>query len=418
MDVFEKIAGYDCIKEELLKIKQALAYGKEAGKAYKPRGILLYGEPGVGKTLFAESFIELLSLPCFSLKNYYSELTITEEIKKVFNEAKENSPSVIFIDDIDKMSNNTSAERDTKEFCAIQTCIDELKGSDVLVVATANDICKLPPSLLRFERFDKVIEIRSPNAEDAYLLIKSVFKEKQINFSEEELCESVAVLPEATCAKIKDIILSAHTEAVYSGRKLIFNDLIKAVIRERYPKASPINNLTDEERMKIAVHEAGHAVTAELINKNSVGIVSVLTKNNLSDALGITIHKNNRKTIKNKKCLEDEIKVLLGGKVAYELVYGETDSGAYGDIHDARILLLRILDVLTHNPMLIKKARCDCSENLNEEAEIILNYEYGRFYQETKELLFNKLDLIKTVAEELYNKTILNAIDLKNILKF
>lgn len=288
----------------------------------------------------------------------------------------------------------------------------------MLVVATANDIYKLPPSLLRFERFDKVIEIRSPNAEDAYLLIKAVFKEKQINFSEEELRELVAVLPEVTCAKIKDIILSAHAEAVYKGKELIFNDLIKEVIKERYPKASPINNLTDEERMKIAVHEAGHVVAAELINKNSVGIVSVLTKNNLSDALGITVHKNNRKTIKNKKCLEDEIKVLLGGKVAYELVYGETDSGAYGDIHDVRILLLRILDLLTHNPMLVKKVKSDCSENLNEEAEIILNYEYGRFYQETKELLFNKLDLIKAVAEELYNKTILNAIDLKKILNF
>lgn len=162
MSAFDKVIGYEKEKEELIQLCDMAKHAEKyaALGVSLPRGVLLHGVPGVGKTLMASALVEEMGRKCFTLRKDKSIKDFVDEIGKTFVSAKEAAPSVIFLDDLDKFASDSDS-RNPEELIAVQSGIDEVKSCDVFVVATANEIRELPSSLRRPGRFDRILQIMS-----------------------------------------------------------------------------------------------------------------------------------------------------------------------------------------------------------------------------------------------------------------
>ena len=180
MSAFDKVIGYEKEKEELYQLcdmeKNPERYAALGVKL--PRGILLHGVPGVGKTLMASALIKEMGRVCYTCRKDKVNDAFVDTIRGIFAEAKENAPSVIFLDDLDKFASDSNS-RNPEELIAVQSGIDEVKGADVFVVATANDIHELPRSLRRAGRFDRILEICPPNRKEAVEIVRHYLKDKR-----------------------------------------------------------------------------------------------------------------------------------------------------------------------------------------------------------------------------------------------
>ena len=174
MKKFEAIIGYETEKEELMRLCDVMK-NKEKYSALgveMPKAILLHGEPGLGKTLMAKTLIEESGRKCFSCKKDRADGAFVDKIRETFENAINNQPSIVFLDDMDKFAQDNLREDSNKEeFVTIQSCFEDLKGKDVFVVATANEILNIPYSLLREGRFGKQMKIEMPNKEDSIKII-------------------------------------------------------------------------------------------------------------------------------------------------------------------------------------------------------------------------------------------------------
>ena len=170
MNEFDKIIGYESEKEELVRLCDTL---KNRAKYEKlgmnmPQTLLLYGPPGVGKTLMAKAFIAESKRKVFYCKKDKSDGEFITAIKDTFAEAKKKAPSIIFFDDMDKFAeDNLNQNCNKEEFVAIQSGLEDIRGANVFVIATANDICNLPDSLLRAGRFGRQIHVEVPDYDDS-----------------------------------------------------------------------------------------------------------------------------------------------------------------------------------------------------------------------------------------------------------
>ena len=174
MDSFDRIIGYKKEKAELKQIADTLVnreiYHNLGVKP--PSGLLLNGIPGVGKTLMAESLIESTGLPVLVCRKDKTNAEFIKAIKTTFEKALEKAPAIVFLDDLDKFANSDYTCRDAEEFVTVQTCIDKNKGKGIFVLATCNDVKKLPPSLSRTGRFDRIINLEPPSLEDSIGIIE------------------------------------------------------------------------------------------------------------------------------------------------------------------------------------------------------------------------------------------------------
>ena len=159
MKAMDKIIGYSSIKRELKQISDTLknreAYDKLGVSS--PRGLLLYGDPGVGKSLMAAAIIEESGRPAYICRKDKPNGDFVKYIKETFDKAAENAPSIVFLDDMDKFTNGDERHPDAEEYVTVQSCIDEVRGKEVFVLATVNNIRNLPRSLRRAGRFDRTI---------------------------------------------------------------------------------------------------------------------------------------------------------------------------------------------------------------------------------------------------------------------
>ncbi|MBO5605924.1 MAG: ATP-binding protein, partial [Acidaminococcaceae bacterium] len=151
MSSFDKIIGYEDIKAELIRIcdvvKNPEKYARLGVKM--PRGIMLWGDPGLGKSLMAQCFIEESGCKPFIIRKDKPDGELVNVIREVFDKAKAQGRAIVVLDDLDKFANEDNQHPDAEEYVAVQACIDSCKDSDVFVFATANDTCCLPDSLLR-----------------------------------------------------------------------------------------------------------------------------------------------------------------------------------------------------------------------------------------------------------------------------
>ena len=181
MSKFDMIIGYAAVKKELRQIADTLknreAYEKLGVSA--PRGLLLHGEPGVGKSLMASAIIEESGRKAFVCRKDQPNGDFVKVIKATFDKAIQNAPSIVYLDDMDKFANEDKQHTDAEEYVTVQSCIDEVKGKKVFVIATVNNMDKIPNSLLRAGRFDKIIHVIIPCRDRRIWVIFFFFLNKQ-----------------------------------------------------------------------------------------------------------------------------------------------------------------------------------------------------------------------------------------------
>ena len=267
MSAFDRVIGYETIKNELLQICDMIhnrEIYEELG-AKLPQGILLYGDPGLGKTLMAKSFIEESGLKAYIVRRNKGNDDFIGDITDTFRKAKENTPCVIFLDDMDKFANEDSDHRDAEEYVAVQSGIDEVKNCDVFILATANEIWKLPRSLVRSGRFDRKIEVQCPTNRDADEIIEHYLSNKKVSetVNMDDLSKMISY---SSCAELETILNEAAISAAYKRKPSIeMEDLVKSVLRMKYDSPDNYTKTSAEDMKKTALHEAGHLVVSEVL---------------------------------------------------------------------------------------------------------------------------------------------------------
>jgi len=415
MSAFDKVIGYASIKQELLQISDMI-HNKEVYMnlgAKLPKGILLYGNPGLGKTLIAKCFIEECGLDYYVVRKNKNDIDFIEEISETFIKAKENSPAIVFLDDIDKFANEDEHHCDADEYVAVQAGIDEVKNYDVFVIATANRIQKLPKSLIRSGRFDRKIKFYSPNSLDAYKIIEHYLSDKKVSTSVnmEDLSKMISY---SSCAELETILNEAAIVAAYERKDSIeMEDMIKAVLRMEYDSPDDLTKLCDDDIKKTALHEAGHIVVSEVISPGSVGLASLRSAGRGSTG-GFT-HR-----CEGPSSFNEDILVSLAGKVAVELFFSDNSAtGCKSDINRA-ITLIResimfngshgfgMIDVTTDS-------FTNLSESMNSRVEAVVQAELETYMFKTRNILQKYMDFLSEITQALIDEETLLYSDIEAI---
>lgn len=415
MSAFDKIIGYADIKVELIRfcdVLRDLDRYKKLGVSM-PRGILLYGDPGIGKTMMAKSFIEESGCESFIIRKDKPDGDFVNEIRNTFDKAKKEPRAIVFLDDMDKFANEDLNHRDAEEYVAVQACIDECKGYDVFVLATVNDRYCMPDSLIRAGRFDKVIEMKCPEGEDAKKIIGYFLSQKQL-IGDVDVDEIVRLMEGHSCAELEAVINEAGIYAGFDKReKVEQKDIIKACMRMIFDAPESVDTNDKKYLKHIAVHEAGHAVISEVLDPGSVSLVSVCHYS--GDNEGVTVIRRPEDYKISKKAQEHEVIRKLGGKAATEMVFGTVDMGCKNDIYEAGILVSEFVDGLCaygfdtteiNRPSEYQQAKRDRN----------ISQEMSRYYQRAKEIIADNRDLLDELTKGLLEKKTLTYRDIKLLL--
>ena len=416
MGRFENVIGYEAVKEQL---NMALDAMLEVEKYRKlgvtiPKGILLDGEPGVGKTLLAKEFVAESGRKSFLIRKNKADGVFVDFIRETFDEAANNTPSIILLDDMDKFANEDSFHRNAEEYVTIQSCIDDVRNKDVFVIATTNDLHIMPDSLLRSGRFDWVFSLNVPKTEDSEKIISYYLKDKRVE-RDVDTMELARFARGYSCASLEKIVNDAGLHAGFEGHELISQtDLIQSILRTFYGMKSNDKTIPMAIQKRIAVHEAGHVVISEILYPGSVDFASISCGFG-SKAEGFTSYMPNEEEVYLFEGLEKQIMIALGGKASVEVITGEIDMGANRDMHDAFNAVRRILDDHTSYDF-------DSWCHGNETAETVFSnldratgLEVSRYYKKVKQLLIQNREFLESVVEALYEKKTISYKDLEQI---
>ncbi len=424
MKEFDKIIGYEHIKKELIQIADMFKnyqHYEKLGADYS-QGVLLHGNPGVGKSLMATSLIEATGLKSYICRKDAPDGEFVNKIKNTFKEAKENAPSIVYLDDMDKFANGDERHPDAEEYVTVQSCIDDVKNANVFVVATANRLRCLPESLLRAGRFSKRIFVDIPTFEESKDIIAHYLKNKEIDSSID--IESIAkIMCGSSCAELETIIKEA---AIYAGferaDRINMKHFIEAVLRIMY--AVPLFELNSEGKLiknaeKIAYHEAGHTLIQEILCPGSVALVSLYeSKENQTAGFTKICFANTElyRSIEHRK-LEVEILVGFGGAAATEQKFGEFDLGARSDFEDTFQIIHQLNEEHCLNGLDLYDYTGKKSDSLLRSQETAASIEMGRYFRKAKKIIAENMDKLEKIANELLDKKLLLSSDISNILR-
>lgn len=413
---FESVIGYNSIKKEMIRICDIMRnheFYSRLGVSV-PNGLLLSGEPGLGKTLMANCFVKASGRKAFVCRKDKPDGDFVNHIKSVFDEAVENAPSIVFLDDMDKFSaNGDEYHKNSEEFVTIQSCIDGVKGKDVFVLSTINDNNAIPKSLLRAGRFDNRIEVGAPKGMDAEKIVEHYIKKK--NFvSEVDVRTITRLLNGASCAELETVINEAGMHAGFKRKdKIEMDDIVRACLRIIYKAPEKENAYENEVLKAIAYHEAGHAVVAEILGPGSVNFVSVRSHGGTTG--GFTNYYQPEEYWIKKQYMENRVVVLLGGKASTEVVFGETDIGSNNDLHRAFDICERFVDDYCSNGFDRWIQNSTPSNSLLERQGAQISFEMEKFYHKAKKILIDNREFLDKLAHALMEKDILTSIEIEQI---
>ena len=424
MKEFDRIIGYSAEKKELEQIADCLrnsdVYKKLGVNA--PGGLLLYGEPGVGKTLMSDCLIKASGRKAFVCRKNKPNGEFINEITKTFEQAKENAPSVVFLDDMDKFANEDERHRDAEEYVTVQSCIDEIKGKDVFVLATVNDIQRLPRSLTRAGRFDRRLEINAPRGADALEIISHYLDGKSLADNIDK--QYIARLMEGdSCAKLETLINEA---GVYAGfdraDKITMEHFMRAYLRSTYGR--DINDDDDDDdycnsksEWKKMIddtvwHEAGHATVSEVIYPGSVTLVSVTGVS--SGKSGLTSYSNIN-SILPLDYSKFRAVGSLAGAAAIEQRVGVPGNGASRDFDQAFDMVRDMIEDDCICGFHLHGSPYRNSENLNSSIEKATAAKIEEYYRKAKEILSLNSEFFEKIARALAEKKLLTAPEIQTI---
>ena len=416
MSAFDKVVGYEGVKNELLQIcdniKNREIYDKLGAKL--PSGMMLYGDPGLGKTLLAKCFIEESGVKAFIIRKNQGNGRFIEEITETFQKAKDHAPSIILLDDMDKFANEDDNHRDAEEYVAVQAGIDSVKGCGVFVLATVNDKYKLPDSLRRSGRFDSILELERPTEDDARKIVQHYLSNKKLS-DDVDMDDLIKMIRYSSCAELESILNNAAISAAYYRKDCVeMQDLIDSVLKKQYNAPKTANKTTDEERERIALHEAGHVVVCEVLLEGSVGLASLRGQDGEVGGFMQRCKKLPRRP--------QNVLLNLGGKAAVELYYADSvASGTSSDLSEAvRYIRDGIMDTATSGIGCIDiwpNYRPTYSNEYLRSTELVVHIELEKMLLKTREILLKNREFLEKTRDMLLEKETLLASDIKNIRK-
>ena len=345
---FSDVAGEDEAKENLQEIVDYLHNPQkytEAG-ASMPKGILLVGPPGTGKTMLAKAVAGESNVPFFSISgSEFVEMFVgmgASKVRDLFKQAKEKAPCIVFIDEIDaigqKRSSGNMGGNDEREQTLNQllTEMDGFEGNTgVIILAATNRPESLDPALTRPGRFDRRVPVELPDLAGREAILK--VHAKKIKTAEDVNFHTIARMAAgASGAELANIVNEAALRAVRNGRIIVneadLEESIEVVIAG-YQKKSAV--LSDQEKRVVAYHEIGHALVAAL-QTHSAPVQKITIIPRTSGALGYTMQVDTGdKYLMTKQEIENKIATLTGGRAAEEVAFGEITTGASNDIEQA-----------------------------------------------------------------------------------
>ena len=412
---FEEIIGYNSIKNELIKICDIMRNSEFYSNlgVNVPNGLLLVGDPGLGKTLMANCVIKASGRRSFICRKDKPNGDFVNHIKAVFDEAVANAPSIVFLDDMDKYANGDEEHTNCEGFVTIQSCIDFAKGKDVFILATINDKRSLPKSLLRAGRFDNRIEVSAPRGKDAEKIISYYISRK--NFVADIDMQTIArLLSGLSCAEFEAVINQAGIYAGFARKqKIEMDDIVRACLRVIYLAPEKEEAHSPQVLKSIAYHEAGHAVVAEVLEPGSINFVSV--RSHSSSKGGFANYYQPEECWIKKQHMENRVTVALGGKASTEVCFGETDIGTENDLHKAFDICEKFVDHFCSNGFDRWVQTAFPSNSLMERKNAQISFEMENFYKKAKKILIDNREFLDKLAQALMNKDTLTSVEIQAI---
>ena len=439
---FADVAGEDEAKDNLQEIVNYLhdpSKYKAIG-ASMPKGILLVGPPGTGKTMLAKAVAGEANVPFFSISgSEFVEMFVgmgASKVRNLFDQAKEKAPCIVFIDEIDaigqKRSGGQYGGNDEREQTLNQllTEMDGFEGNNgVIILAATNRPESLDPALTRPGRFDRRVPVELPDllGREAILKVhaKKVAHEENIDFT------AVARMASgASGAELANIVNEAALRAVRDGRdKVTQNDLEESieVVIAGYQKKNAI--LTDHEKWIVAYHEIGHALVAAC-QSHSAPVQKITIIPRTSGALGYTMQVDEgNHYLMNKDEIENKIATLTGGRAAEEVKFGSVTTGASNDIEQAtrlaRAMLTRYgmseeFDMVAletvNNQYLGGDTSLACSAGTQAEIDRLVISIVKKQHEKASQILDEKREKLDELAKYLYEKETITGEEFMKIL--
>ena len=344
---FSDVAGEDEAKESLAEIVDYLHNPKKYSDvgASMPKGVLLVGPPGTGKTMLAKAVAGEANVPFFSMSgSEFVEMFVgmgASKVRDLFSQAKEKAPCIVFIDEIDaigkkrdgQLSSNDEREQTLNQLLTEMDGFEENIG--VIILAATNRPETLDPALTRPGRFDRRVPVELPDLAGREAILK--VHAKKIKTADDVNFHTIARMASgASGAELANIINEAALRAVRNNRTIVteadLEESIETVIAG-YQKKNAV--LSDDEKKVVAYHEIGHALVAAM-QSHSAPVQKITIIPRTSGALGYTMQVDQGdKYLLTKQELENKIATFTGGRAAEELVFGEVTTGASNDIEQA-----------------------------------------------------------------------------------
>ena len=427
---FSDVAGEDEAKENLTEIVDYLHNPnkyKEIG-ASMPKGILLVGPPGTGKTMLAKAVAGESNVPFFSMSgSEFVEMFVgmgASKVRDLFKQAKEKAPCIVFIDEIDaigkKRDGQMAGGNDEREQTLNQllTEMDGFEGNNgVIILAATNRPESLDPALTRPGRFDRRVPVELPDLEGREAILK--VHEKKVQLSDDVDFHTIARMASgASGAELANIVNEAALRAVRDNREVVteadLEESIEVVIAG-YQKKNAI--LSAQEKKVVSYHEIGHALVAAM-QTHSAPVQKITIIPRTSGALGYTMQvEQGDKYLLTKKELENKIATFTGGRAAEEVAFGEVTTGASNDIEQAtkiaRSMITRYgmsddfdmvaMETVT-NQYLGGDASLACSADTQKEIDRQVVELVKREHEKAKKILLDNRQKLDDLANYLYEK--------------
>ena len=344
---FSDVAGEDEAKENLAEI---VDYLHDPGKyqhigAHMPKGVLLVGPPGTGKTMLAKAVAGESNVPFFSMSgSEFVEMFVgmgASKVRELFSQAKEKAPCIVFIDEIDAIGKKRDGQlggNDEREQ-TLNQLLTEMDGFEdntgVIILAATNRPESLDPALTRPGRFDRRVPVELPDLQGREAILK--VHAKKVKLADDVDFQKIARMASgASGAELANIVNEAALRAVRDGRKCATqSDLEESieVVIAGYQKKNAI--LTDQEKWTVAYHEIGHALVAAK-QSHSAPVQKITIIPRTSGALGYTMQvEEGNHYLMTKEEIENKIATLTGGRAAEEVMFGTISTGASNDIEQA-----------------------------------------------------------------------------------
>lgn len=423
---FKDVAGLKEVKEELYEIVDSVKNKEKYEKmgAKLPRGILFYGPPGTGKTLFAKALAGETDSKFFSVSgSEFTEKYVgigAKRVRSLFEKARKSAPSIIFIDEIDAIGGRRDSDSNSERDQTLNQLLIEMDGfkesNDVIVIGATNRIDLLDEALKRSGRLDRHIYIGNPDLESRKELFKIYTSNKPLDIGVD-----LDVLAKKTHgfngADIESISNESALLAIREGKEVIshknLEDALEKVIGGLKNKSK---KMREKEKQLVSYHEGGHALVGMLLDVNKIQKISIIPH---GQALGFVINlPDEDRYLYTKEDLENEIKILLAGRIAEEVKFGYYSTGASNDLKKATDIALGMVCNYGMGDKTGLMARNVSSvDKLTDVERDMVNEILSTSYEETKVLLEKNMDKLTKIANYLYDNEEMNSEDIDKLFE-